>query len=188
MISFKPVLTAIVLSAMVPLAACNDTADNETTTVETSDNMTLASALTGDKSLTTLASAVTETGLGSLFDGPGDYTILAPDNAAFAKLGEDAKTLMQPDQKAVLVAILRDHLIPGDLSVEAIRNAITAQGGPVTMRTLGAGDVTFSMDGKDIVITSDDGVTGKISGPGIAAANGSVIQVDTVLRKADAAG
>ncbi|MXP13451.1 hypothetical protein GRI44_01610 [Altererythrobacter confluentis] len=184
MMRLKPILTAIACVGMVPLAACNDqAAETGEAEAEAVSNETLAANITGLEGHSTLAGAITNTGLSTLLDGTSDYTILAPDDAAFAKLGDAGKTLMENDQKAVMVAVLRDHLIPGELTVDAIRTAIADKGGPVTMRTMGSNSVTFSQEGDRVMVKGSDGSAATIIEPAITAANGSLIKVDAVLVK-----
>ena len=51
--------------------------------------------------------------------GPGPFTVFAPTNAAFAKLPKGTvETLLKPENKEKLVAVLTYHVVPGRLSAK----------------------------------------------------------------------
>jgi uncharacterized surface protein with fasciclin (FAS1) repeats len=51
--------------------------------------------------------------------GPGPFTVLAPVNAAFAKLPSGTvANLLKPENKGALTAVPTYHVIPGKLTVE----------------------------------------------------------------------
>ena len=182
---------AIAAAAVVAaLGACSDK-DAATpaarATAASPANQTLAATISGAPGLTTVSTALTEAGLGDVFDGPGSYTVLAPDDDAFGKLGEDGKTLTEPDHRAELVALLRGHILPGHLTPDAFRKAIADKKGPVTMRTLGGGMVTFSADGDTITAAGDDGTKAKIDGDALVASNGVVLPLDGVVKSPSSA-
>lgn len=174
------------LLAIVPLAACSDAepVGNEAAAATTEAGETLASAIGEAPGLTTVSGALSEAGLAEVFDGPGSYTVLAPDDEAFAALGADGKTLTQADHRAELVAVLRGHILPGHLTPEAIKKAIADKKGPVTVRTLADGAVTFSADGDTITVAGADGATAKIDGSALVATNGVVLPLDGLVKKA----
>src|SRR5690242_6502712 len=62
----------------------------------------------------TLAAALTAAGLVDTLKGPGPFTVFAPTDAAFAKLPAGTlDTLLKPESKAKLAAILTYHVIAG---------------------------------------------------------------------------
>ncbi len=131
-----------------------------------------------------LAGALTATGMDGVFSGKGDYTVLAPSDAAFNGLGDKAAALTAPEQKAALAAILRDHVIPGTLTATDIGKAIDAASGKaVTMRTVGTGSVTFTRDGSAIAVASADGAKARITGDGSVGSNGAILPTDGILKK-----
>ncbi len=180
--TWKSALAPLALALLVPTTACSD-ADNSAKENGTRDDgtQTLASALAADDDLHSLQAAVERSDLSGVFDGPASYTVLAPDDAAFEALGDEGETLLEADQRPILVAILRDHLLPGHLTPETIGEAIERKGGPVTMTTLGQTEVSFSRSGDDIMVSSGDGTTAQFAGAAIATNNGVIIPIDTVL-------
>lgn len=179
---FAAIAAALALTGS--LAACkNDApADPAPSATASTANGTLASAIAAAPGMTVIAGALSETGLSEVFDGPGSYTVLAPDDDAFGKLGADGKALTDPANKAQLVAVLRDHVLPGHLSVDAIRKAAAARNGPVTMRTLGDGMVTFTVAGDAIDVTGADGAKARIDGAALVASNGVVLPINGLLK------
>src|SRR5215510_4065470 len=66
---------------------------------------------------TTLVAAVKAAGLVDTLQGAGPFTVFAPTNAAFQKLpAGTVDTLLKPENKAMLTAVLTYHVVPGRLS------------------------------------------------------------------------
>ncbi|MEQ3709059.1 MAG: fasciclin domain-containing protein [Tateyamaria sp.] len=88
-------------------------------------------------SFETLVAAVQAAGLVETLKGDGPFTVFAPTDAAFAALPEGTvETLLLPENKDQLVAILTYHVVPGkvmstDLSDDM--EATTVQGESVTI-------------------------------------------------------
>ena len=178
-------LVAAFAAATLTLGACADEAAEEqaeqTGEAEPSGD-TLAEALSGAEGLGTVSEALRDVGLTQVFDGAGSYTILAPSDEAFAALGETGEALTEPDQRAAMAAILRDHIVPGYLTPADIEAAIEAQGGTVQAETMGEQTVRFTRDGDGVRVTSEDGSTAMITGEALRASNGVAIPLDGVLK------
>lgn len=181
----RPLAAATALALLVPLAACGQ-ADGEAGTATTKSaeagSKTLAEALADAPGLTTISGALSEAGLADVFDGPGSYTILAPDDDAFGALGSQGESLTDPGRRAELVAILRGHILPGHLTPDAIRQAIEQKNGPVTMRNLADGTVTFTADGETITVTNGDNGRATIDGDAMVASNGVVLPISGLIK------
>jgi uncharacterized surface protein with fasciclin (FAS1) repeats len=177
----KPLAALVALAMLAPLGACSKstTAEGKPSNADT----TLASAIGDAPKLSTVSSALSQAGLAGVFDGPGSYTVLAPEDAAFAKLGTEEKTLTDPAHRAELVALLRGHILPGHVSPDAIKKAIAAKKGPVSMRTLADGEVTFSESGGKLFVTGADGSKAQVDGAPIVASNGVVLPLDGLVKK-----
>lgn len=184
MASFRIAAGALALIALVPLGACKQDASKETakSDAKAAPAGTLASSLASAPHLSTVSSAFSDAGLATVFDGPGSYTLLAPEDDAFGKLDLKSGDLKSPELRPVLVAMLRDHILPGAITPDAIRQAIKAKGGPVKMRTLGDGVVTFSASGDDIMVEGENGKTAKLDGQAATASNGVVLPIDGLLK------
>lgn len=149
----------------------------------TQENMarTVATMMAGDDELSMTSEALSQTGLSTMLDGPSSYTVIAPVDAAFENLEGSEALLEDGTQAPLLAAMLREHIIPGALTPETIRTAIEQKGGPVEMRTLGSGTLTFDEDGEQIVMTSADGATAHLASAAMVASNGVLFPVDGVL-------
>ena len=65
-------------------------------------------------SFNTLVAAVQAAGLVETLSGDGPFTVFAPTDEAFAKLPEGTvESLLKPENKDQLVAVLTYHVIPG---------------------------------------------------------------------------
>jgi uncharacterized surface protein with fasciclin (FAS1) repeats len=181
---------AIVLAtlALAPLAACDkaDKADKAAPAVTAANGRaeTLTAAIGDAPGLTTLTAGLKGTGLATVFEGAAPYTVLAPDDDAFGKLGDAAATLKAPENGAAMATVIKAHVLPGYVTLRDIGAALDkAQGKPVRMTTMAGDELTFARDGETLTVTSPDGVVAKVSGSQLSAGNGVAIPVDTVLKK-----
>lgn len=79
-------------------------------------NMTLIDIATNNPNFSTLIQALQAADLISTLQGPGPFTIFAPNNDAFAKLPpETLQELLKPENKDKLRAVLLYHVIPGKI-------------------------------------------------------------------------
>jgi uncharacterized surface protein with fasciclin (FAS1) repeats len=118
----------------------------------------------------TLAAALTAADLVDTLKGPGPFTVFAPTDEAFAKLpAGTVETLLKPENKDQLVAILTYHVVPGEVmaaDVVKIKEAKTVNG-----KMIG---VKVDADG---VMVND----AKVTATDIAASNGVIHVIDTVI-------
>ncbi|MGI9377214.1 MAG: fasciclin domain-containing protein [Tsuneonella suprasediminis] len=180
--------TAALVGLMVPLAACSgggeETSDKAKTALADKTTRTLASVIAGQNELSQVSDAMAEAGLAGVFDGPGSYTVLVPENSAFDELGEAGKTLTDAAHRPELVAVLRDHILPGALTAKAIETAIAENNGSVEMRTMGGDTVTFTQEDSKILVTGADGSRATLDGQAIVASNGVAMPISGLLKKA----
>ena len=118
----------------------------------------------------TLAAALTAAGLVDTLKGPGPFTVFAPTDAAFAKLpAGTVDTLLKPESKAKLTAILTYHVVAGKVmaaDVVKLKEAKTVNGAMVAVK----------VDGGNVMINN-----AKVTTADIAASNGVIHVIDTVL-------
>lgn len=85
----------------------------------------------------TLAAALGAAGLVDTLKSEGPFTVFAPTDAAFAKLPEGTvESLLRPENKDKLVAILTYHVVPGKVdsaSVVKLTEATTVNGADVAI-------------------------------------------------------
>lgn len=127
-----------------------------------------------------LAAALTDTRLAPVLDGKGNYTLIAPVDAAFAALGAKADALEGENHRPLMIAVLRAHLLPGQVTPEAIEAAIARKNGPVEMRTMAGGTVRFrKTEGR--IMVGNGSSEAALTGTARTASNGAVLPVDKVL-------
>jgi uncharacterized surface protein with fasciclin (FAS1) repeats len=170
-------------AATLALQGCSGDDGAEDGAAEVSPE-TLASLIMEADGLSTVAGVIGEAGLAEVFDGAASYTLLAPQDAALDALGEAGEELRSPEERPAMVAILRDHIVPGYLTPADIANAIeAADDGSVEMRTMGGHVVTFTGEDEAITVTAEDGATARFAGEALRGSNGVAIPLDGVLRK-----
>jgi len=127
----------------------------------------------GAGKFTKLAAALGAADLVGALKGPGPFTVFAPSDDAFAKLpAGTVETLLKPENKAKLAAILTFHVVKGKVmaaDVVKIKGAETLNGQRVDVKVDGS---TVSIDSSKVV-TAD-----------IACSNGVIHVIDTVLMPA----
>lgn len=136
-------------------------------------------------SFKTLAAALTAGGLVETLQGPGPFTVFAPTDEAFAKLPAGTlDTLLKPENKGLLVAILKYHVVPGKVTaadVVKLKAAGTVNGQRVDIAVK---DGAVKIDEANVVKTD------------ILCSNGVIHVIDAVIQPstknipatADAAG
>jgi len=134
------------------------------------------------KDHTTLVAAVKAAGLVETLESKGPFTVFAPTNAAFDKLPKGTvETLVKPENKKTLATILTYHVVAGKWSAADIAAGIKKGNGKYTAKTVQGGNLTFSMSGKDIVVTDEKGGKAKITIADVNQSNGVIHVIDTVL-------
>lgn len=150
--------------------------------VEDRRDETFAQVLFQDPSLSIAAEAFERTGLIGALDGEATYTIFIPTNAAFEALGEDTgKLLADPQNSAIAAAVLRNHMVPGVLDMEAINKAIGDAGGKAAVANFGGGVLTLTKEDGEIVVRDELGRKAAVPGGGSLVGNGTLIAINAVL-------
>jgi uncharacterized surface protein with fasciclin (FAS1) repeats len=133
------------------------------------DNDLVATAIAAGK-FQTLVAAVKAADLVGTLQGKGPFTVFAPTDEAFAKLGKDTLAdLLKPENKAKLTAILTYHVVAADLpaaKVVAQKELKTVQGNALSVTA-----------GKDGVMVG----TAKVVATDVVANNGVIHVIDSVL-------
>ena len=117
----------------------------------------------------TLAKALTTAGLIETLKGAGPFTVFAPTDEAFAKLPPATiAELLRPENKQELTAILKYHVVAGNVKavdVAKLKTANTVQGQELRI------DTTNGVKINDANVVKAD----------IEASNGTIHVIDTVL-------
>jgi uncharacterized surface protein with fasciclin (FAS1) repeats len=134
------------------------------------------------KDHTTLVAAVKAAGLVETLQGAGPFTVFAPVNKAFDKLpAGTVETLLKPENKAKLTAVLTYHVVAGKFDAAALGKLIKEGKGKATLTTVQGGKLTATMKGKDIVIVDAAGNTAVVTIKDVYQSNGVIHVIDTVV-------
>lgn len=122
-------------------------------------------------SFNTLAKALEAAGLIDALKSKGKFTVFAPTDEAFAKLPAGTiETLLKPENKEKLKAILLYHVVKGYVPAKTV---VTLNGKMV--KTLQGGELTISTEGGVKVNDSN------VIKTDVEASNGVIHVIDTVL-------
>lgn len=131
---------------------------------------------------TTLVAAVTAAELVKTLSGKGPFTVFAPTNAAFAKLPNGTvESLLKPENKATLQAVLTYHVVAGNLDSKAVVAAIKVGNGSATLTTVQGGKLIGSIEGKNVILTDEKGNKSTITAVDIVCSNGIIHVIDSVV-------
>lgn len=120
----------------------------------------------------TLVAAVKAAGLVETLKGEGPFTVLAPTDEAFAKLPKGTvETLLLPENKDKLVAILTYHVIPG----KALKADVAKLSGK-SVKTVQGASVHVEVGEKGVFINN-----AKVIATDIETTNGVIHVIDTVI-------
>ena len=173
-------VAAAVGGVAIALAACgtsnptgmNSSASSAPAASPSSQNIVQIASSNPDFS--TLVTAVKDAGLASTLSGPGPYTVFAPTNEAFAKLPAGTlDTLLKPENKDKLAAILTYHVVSGAVYSKDIK--------PGSVMTVDGAKIALAEDMGSVSITDAMGRQAKVVKADIAASNGVIHVIDTVL-------
>lgn len=136
----------------------------------------------GNENFSTLVAAVKAGGLATTLSGPGPFTVFAPTNDAFNKLpAGTVDNLLMAENKATLTDILTYHVVSGKYMAGDVVKAIKANNGKFTTNTVMGEKITLMMDGENVVIKDAKGGTSVIIMTDVAASNGVIHAIDTVI-------
>lgn len=134
------------------------------------------------KDHTTLVAAVKAAGLVETLKGKGPFTVFAPTNSAFAALpAGTVDTLLKPENKGTLTAVLTYHVVAGKLDAKAIAAQIKAGNGVATLTTVQGGKLTARANGNTVTITDAKGGVSTVTIADVYQSNGVIHVVDKVL-------
>ncbi|MDX5593513.1 fasciclin domain-containing protein [Pseudovibrio sp. SPO723] len=117
----------------------------------------------------TLLAAATAAGLVETLSGPGPFTVFAPTDEAFAALPDGTvESLLQPENKDQLVAVLTYHVVAGKVMSTDLQDDMTAT-------TVQGSDITIDLDNGPMVNDA------KVVSADIEADNGVIHVIDKVI-------
>jgi uncharacterized surface protein with fasciclin (FAS1) repeats len=117
----------------------------------------------------TLVAAVKAAGLVEVLKGDGPFTVFAPTDEAFAKLPEGTvESLLKPENKDKLTAVLTYHVVPGRVMAADVVKLDSAK----------------TVQGQDVRISSASGVKvndANVIATDVIASNGVIHVIDSVI-------
>lgn len=150
------------------------TAPNTVTTrkpvVDPTEKMDVVDTAVKAGTFKTLAAAIKAAGLTETLKGQGPFTVFAPTDEAFAKLPKGAlESLLRPENREKLKAILTYHVLPGNITAAQVAQMKAAE--TVNGQSLAIVKHTDHVMVNEAKITKTD----------IACGNGVIHVIDTVL-------
>lgn len=134
------------------------------------------------KDHTTLVAAIKAAGLVDTLKGPGPFTVFAPTNDAFAALpAGTVDTLLKPENKATLTAILTYHVVPGKIDAKMLMKMMDDGKGTTSFKTVAGGTLVAKTSGGKVMITDEKGGTATVTIADVVQSNGVIHVVDKVL-------
>jgi uncharacterized surface protein with fasciclin (FAS1) repeats len=177
---------ALVLAATtLTVSACNKNNDSNSSAPnaqtpkaeKAAGDKTIASGLAANSQFMTVAKSA---GLDQTLAGPGPYTVLVPDDAAFSSA--PAGTFdTKPENRAQLTGVITNLILPGTVLAEDIGKAIDTGKGKAELATMGGGTLTATKDGDKIVIADAAGHKATVTQADDKFSNGVVHHIDAVL-------
>jgi len=171
----KTIITLIVASLTLPFAAlqagscgsCSSHSKSKDAKTMAKSNIVETAVAADD--FNTLVAAVKAAGLVDTLSGKGPFTVFAPTDAAFAALPKGTvESLLKPENKDQLIAILTYHVVPAKVMAKDVKagEAPTVNGKTATV-SINSGGVTI--EGANVV-TAD-----------VVASNGVIHVIDKVI-------
>jgi len=124
----------------------------------------------GAGSFKTLVAAAKAAGLVDTLKGEGPFTVFAPTDEAFGKLSKcTLDSLLKPENKHKLAAILTYHVVPGKVKAKKAAKLDSA-------KTVNGAEIAIKPSGKSLMINN-----AKVVKADIKTSNGIIHVIDTVL-------
>src|SRR5665647_2116238 len=164
---FSAVLATLVILSIVGGSSVAF-AQTQANTATAKPTQTLAQVAANNTDLTNFTSLLKKANLTNVFNGPGNYTVFAPDNTAFSKV--DASTLSRwQNNTTELQNVLYYHIVP----TKFLSNNFTGSG---TLDTVNGYSLPYSVNGTTLKV---DNAT--VTKADINATNGVIHVIDSVM-------
>ncbi len=133
---------------------------------------TIVETAIANKDFSTLVELLKEADLVEALSGEGPFTVFAPTNAAFEKVGKEALEGLKKD-KAKLAAVLKYHVASGNMVAADVVKA-------KTIKTLNGAELTVTVKEKDVMVDKS-----KVTTTDIKCKNGVIHVIDAVAMPAE---
>lgn len=160
----------------------NPNKDKKQSTTQNSTQETIVGVAVGNENFSTLVAAVKAAGLVDVLNSDGPFTVFAPTNDAFSKLPEGTiATLLKPENKELLTEILTYHVVKGKFLATEVLKAIKDNKGKFEIKTVQGNILTASLKGGKVILTDAKGNVSTVVMTDVAASNGVIHAIDTVV-------
>lgn len=120
-------------------------------------------------SFNTLVAAVQAAGLVETLQGAGPFTVFAPTDEAFAKLpAGTVESLLKPENKDKLIAILTYHVVPGKVMAADVKT--------MSAQTVNGQDLAIKVGSNGVMVDN-----AHVVATDVAASNGVIHVIDSVV-------
>lgn len=180
MISNRFFAATAAIALLTATSACNDSSDTDTERVEAAQN--ISESLGDMEGMTTASALIEQAGLKPMLEGDAPYTLFLPSDQAFAELPESKLEWLRSDEgRPELIALLRQHIVPGMVNQQDLEGALKNLGGEVELANVAETPLALRREGEAIVIAGGSD-SPKISLPPRIAANGAVYQISAPIQ------
>ena len=143
---------------------------------------TIAGIASRNEAFSTLVAALKAADLVTTLDGKGPFTVFAPTNDAFAKLPEGTvASLLESENIPTLTKILTYHVVAGEFKAADVVKAIQENQNAFPVQTVAGEVLTLSLKDGAVILTDVAGNTSKVTATDVAASNGVIHVIDTVV-------
>jgi uncharacterized surface protein with fasciclin (FAS1) repeats len=141
----------------------------------------IASIAMGNENFSTLVTALRTAGLAENFMEPGEYTVFAPTNDAFAKVPKATMDmLLKEENKAQLQNLLKYHVVEGEWSSDAVIKAINDNNNAYNVTTMAGENLTLSLKNDKVMVKDAKGGMATVVMADVDASNGVIHAIDKV--------
>lgn len=159
-------------ASVQPTATNTSNMDDNSESMASKDIVELASET---RDLSTLVTAVQSADLVDTLKGSGPFTVFAPTNAAFEKLpAGTVESLLKPENKMKLQAVLTYHVVPSKAMSKDLKDG-------QVLTTVQGSKLTVNIQNGTVMLTDATGAKSEVVQADIAAENGVVHVIDSVV-------
>lgn len=143
---------------------------------------TVVGVASNNAAFTTLVAALKSADLVGTLDGKGPFTVFAPTNDAFGKLPDGTvETLLKPENKGSLTAILTYHVVAGKFMAADVVKAIQDNNNTFVVETVQGSPITLSIKDGKVILIDQNGNSSTVTATDVKASNGVIHVIDTVV-------
>ena len=143
---------------------------------------TIAELAMETESLSTLVKALKTAELATMFNEPGDYTVFAPTNEAFANLPEGTlESLLKPENQETLQNVLKYHVVGSEIMAGDLLEKLKSNDGSFTFSTVAGAEMTAMLKDEKVMLKDGAGNMAEVVKTDVDASNGVVHVINAVV-------